>query len=297
MKIVLPLFLLLVFLGLFIQPAKGSNCDNAKEYFQQAIELGDDMANLTKQEQLYRRAVEECPSYAEAHNNLGDVYEKKGRLDEAIAEYKKAIELKPEAPYPYFGLGDIYYKAGRYEQAMEWYKKGLKYDPNDRITQKRLSLLMDIQEKKVIRAETIRGMLSSHRGLGGVVSITFGEGLIPFDFDRYNIREDAKPQLNEIGKALQGILSRGNNKSADSRALSVLEIVGHTDIRGTDEYNMNLSRLRAKSVADYLAKKFNIPEEILLPTGSGKEAPLCIADKSESCHELNRRVEIIKRAR
>jgi len=224
--------------------------------------LGGNTLALIKKEQLYRKAIELCPSYAEAHNNLGHVYEKQGRFEEAIAEYKKATELAPRAPYPYFGLGDIYYKTGRYKEAIKWYNKGLKYAPDDPLTNKILALIRDIQKGGIIKAETIRGMLSATRGPGEIVSITFGEGLIPFDFDKYDIRPDARPQLNEIGKALEKLFTLSKDISVESKEMPLIEIAGHTDHIGTDEYNMELSRKRAESVIDYLVRNFDIPRRL-----------------------------------
>jgi len=276
----------------------GKDCKKAKEYFKQALDLGGNTLALIKKEQLYRKAIELCPSYAEAHNNLGHVYEKQGRFEEAIAEYKKATELAPRAPYPYFGLGDIYYKTGRYKEAIKWYNKGLKYAPDDPLTNKILALIRDIQKGGIIKAETIRGMLSATRGPGEIVSITFGEGLIPFDFDKYDIRPDARPQLNEIGKALEKLFTLSKDISVESKEMPLIEIAGHTDHIGTDEYNMELSRKRAESVIDYLVRNFDIPRRKLIAKGYGERVPLCKTasdDKNNPCNALNRRVEIVRK--
>lgn len=205
---------------------------------------------------------------------------------------KKAKDLKPSEPLPYFGLGDIYFKTNRYKEAKEWYEKGLKYDPNDRPSRERLALLSDIVSGGVIRAETIRGMLSVTRGPAEIVPISFGEGLIPFDFNKSDIRPDAQPQLDEIGKALRDVLAGGKD-------ISLIEIAGHTDIRGTDEYNLDLSDKRAKSVINYLANNFNIPKDRFMPRGYGERKNLCTSGASEAkdtpCNALNRRVEIVKK--
>lgn len=284
-------------------PTLAEDCARARKYVEKAVKL-DVLQNpqmvLLKKDQLYRKAIELCPSLAEAQNNLGDVYEKQGRYEEAITQYKKASELAPKEPYPYFGLGDIYYKTNRATEAKKWYEKGLKYARDDSLTNERLAFVRDIQGGGVIKAETIRGMLSAPlsttRGAGEVVSITFGEGLIPFDYDRSNIREDAKPQLDEIGKALKNLLDRGKDISIEKRGLPVFEIAGHTDIRGTDEYNLGLSKKRAKAAADYLANRFGIPLENLAPEGYGERVQLCTTGDNEACHALNRRVEIIRKA-
>ena len=270
-----------VMLGLFFALAHGADCEKAKRSFNEAYSLDNDIPGLIRKEQLYKNATDLCPSMAEAHNNLGDIYEREGRFEEAIEQYKKTIELIPVAAYPYFGLGDIYYKTNRPKEAADWYEKGLKYDPNDKLTRERITLVKDILRGGIIKAETIRGMLSTTRGPSDVVSITFGEGLIPFDYNKSNIKPDAKTQLNEIGKALQSLSC-------------TIEIAGHTDARGSDEYNRNLSGKRAQSVAAYLATNYRIPKEKMKSNGYGKKVPLC-TDAAEACHSLNRRVEIIKR--
>jgi len=273
-----------------------ADCNQAEILFKKAKELKDDLSGLVTKEQLYKKAIELCPSYAPAHNNLGDVYEKMGRYEEAIAQYKKTNQIKPDAPEPYFGLGDIYYKTNRPKEAVFWYEKGLHYDPSDKLARERLSFAKDLVQGGLIRAGTIRGMLSGTRGAGEIVPITFGEGLIPFDYNKSNIRPDARPQLNEIGQALKWILMNSKDVAVEAvdKEAPVIEIAGHTDIRGSDEYNLKLSRDRAESVVNYLVTHFNLSKERLRPQGYGKRVPLCQAETTEGCHALNRRVEIIK---
>lgn len=293
-----------LFLVLISLPALGGDCGRAREYYEKARKMKvsqNPTLVLIKKEQLYKKAIELCPDYANAHNNLGDVYEKQGRYEEAIPQYRKASDLAPEEPYPYFGLGDIYYKTHRAAEAKKWYEKGLRYTTRyDVLTNERLAFVRDIQGGGVIKAETIRGMLSAPlsttRGAGEIVSITFGEGLIPFDYDKYDIRDDAKPQLNEIGKALKDMLgASGRDISVEEREMPVFEIAGHTDKRGTDEYNLGLSKNRAESVINYLVNNFNIPKEGLIPKGYGERLPLCGTGDTKPCHALNRRVEIVKK--
>jgi outer membrane protein OmpA-like peptidoglycan-associated protein len=273
------------FVGIFIPSLSiGADCEKAKEYFDKALKMDISSSELIQKGLLYKKAVEICPGYAEAHNNLGDVYERQRRFEEAISEYKKAVDLKPERPLPYFGLGDVYLKAGYAQEAVHWYERGLLYDPKDSLTLSHLSLARSILNQDVIKGDTIRDVLT--RGVGGIKTMTFGERLIPFDFDRYDIRPDARPQLNEIGKALQALLTDNDS--------FVFNIAGHTDMRGTDEYNLDLSNKRAESVIDYLSSNFNIPLGRLRPVGYGERRQLCTSDDSEPCHALNRRVEITR---
>jgi len=73
----------------------------------------NDQSDLVKKEQLYKKAIELCPTYAEAHNNLGDVYEWQGRFGEAVAQYQEAVRLMPNEPLSYLSLGDVYFKTNR----------------------------------------------------------------------------------------------------------------------------------------------------------------------------------------
>jgi outer membrane protein OmpA-like peptidoglycan-associated protein len=70
-----------------------------------------------------------------------------------------------------------------------------------------------------------------------------------------------------------------------------LEIQGHTDSNGTQEYNQNLSERRAQAVADYLIKK-GIATDRVRAIGYGSTRP--IADnKTKAGREANRRVELV----
>ena len=118
--------------------------------------------------------------------------------------------------------------------------------------------------------------------------------LVPFDYDKSEIRDGAKLQLDEIGKAFKLLLGESKNVLQETFKNPIFEIAGHTDTRGTDEYNLLLSRRRAESVRDYLVKEFNIPRDTLFIEGYGERAPLCSTGDTKACHAMNRRVEIAK---
>lgn len=273
---------LAIVLVLSLVCTSAADCAKAGTHFREAIALDNTLPSLMRKEQLYRKAIELCPTSAEAHNNLADVYENQGRFDEAVLFYRKAIELQPAAAYPYFGLGDIYLHTNRPREAILWYEKGLKHDQSDDLTRRRLALARDLANGGLVKAETIRSAFSATRGPGEIVSLPFNEGLVPFDYDKHTLRADAHPQLDEIGKALKEMPY-------------TFEIAGHTDIRGADEYNLKLSERRAQSVVAYLTKTFAIPKNRLTAKGYGKRVTLCAADASEACHALNRRVEVVKK--
>lgn len=103
---------------------------------------------------------------------------------------------------------------------------------------------------------------------------------ILYDYDKWDIREDAKPILEKIAKFL-----------LEPPRLPV-ELGSHTDVRGTDAYNMELSEKRAKSVVDYLIKKGVDPINISAK-GYGKSKLINHGDHiSEALHQQNRRTTL-----
>jgi len=101
---------------------------------------------------------------------------------------------------------------------------------------------------------------------------------INFDFDKYNIKPEFRPVLDE---AVATLMKTPNMKV-------VLE--GHTDSIGSDAYNMKLSERRARSVFDYFLKK-GVKADRMKTVGYGESKP--IADNStEKGRYMNRRVEI-----
>ena len=107
---------------------------------------------------------------------------------------------------------------------------------------------------------------------------------IYFDFDKWNIRKDAALELNNV----VNIMKKYPEMS--------VEIGAHTDARGSDEYNMVLSRKRAKSVMEYLISQ-GISENKLKSMGYGETQPLnnCVEPNmcSETEYSINRRCEFV----
>jgi outer membrane protein OmpA-like peptidoglycan-associated protein len=105
---------------------------------------------------------------------------------------------------------------------------------------------------------------------------------IQFDFDKDTIKPDSAPTLDEIARLL---------KADPSLRLTV---VGHTDAKGTPEYNLDLSRRRANAVVAALLQQHDIDATRLAMRGAGASEPL-VPNDSEENRARNRRVELIKR--
>jgi len=100
---------------------------------------------------------------------------------------------------------------------------------------------------------------------------------IYFLFDESALSMDSMRELDEIGEYL--------DKHPDMGII----ISGHTDERGTDEYNLALSDERARSAKDYLSRLRINPERIVL-IPYGEEMP-AVADSNEEAWAKNRRDE------
>jgi len=106
--------------------------------------------------------------------------------------------------------------------------------------------------------------------------------LINFGFDSEEISKESLPLLDEFGKALKGGLQD-----------SVIMVAGHTDSKGSEVYNQNLSEKRAQSVADYLRAFHGISPDRLLIKGFGEKQPI-VGNDTEENRFKNRRVEFVR---
>jgi outer membrane protein OmpA-like peptidoglycan-associated protein len=105
---------------------------------------------------------------------------------------------------------------------------------------------------------------------------------ILFDFDKADIKPESRPALDEIAKLLE----------ADPQ-LTVI-VVGHTDNKGSFDYNIDLSSRRAASVTNELVSAYGISPERLTPAGAGMMAPVA-SNGTDEGRAKNRRVELVKR--
>ena len=125
-----------------------------------------------------------------------------------------------------------------------------------------------------------------------------------YEFGRWELTQASEEELTKLVKLLN-----------DNPNITI-ELSAHTDMKGTDEFNNELSQKRAQSCCDYLIKN-GIERERLTPVGYGKTKPVVCdkalnkqypfipidqvldeafvsslpADKQEICNQINRRTE------
>lgn len=100
---------------------------------------------------------------------------------------------------------------------------------------------------------------------------------IQFEYNKATLLSESFEELNRLMELME-----------DASKL-VIEIGGHTDSDGSDQYNLDLSNKRAASVKDYLLSKGVSPDRIQ-SKGYGETKPL-VGNKTEKDRAINRRVE------
>src|SRR5215469_8249449 len=122
--------------------------------------------------------------------------------------------------------------------------------------------------------------------LAGLQSGTLGQGGtggpltdVHFDYNDFTIR----PQDGEI--------LRVNADWLTKHAASRVQIEGHCDDRGSEEYNIALGAKRAQAAKDYL-QTLGIPADRMSTISYGKELPLC-TEETDDCWAQNRRAHFV----
>jgi OOP family OmpA-OmpF porin len=104
-------------------------------------------------------------------------------------------------------------------------------------------------------------------------------GDIYFDHDKFELKGKAKEDVDQLGKFLKD----------NPKAFVVLQ--GFTDSQGTQEYNVNLSRQRTETVANYLMKNFKVDAGRVVASWYGEANPVA-SNATDDDRAKNRRVEV-----
>jgi peptidoglycan-associated lipoprotein len=118
---------------------------------------------------------------------------------------------------------------------------------------------------------SLAGLQSGTLGQGGQGPLTD----IHFDYNDFTIR----PQDGEI--------LRSNADWLTKHGASRVQIEGHCDDRGSEEYNIALGAKRAQAAKDYL-QTLGISPDRMSTISYGKELPVC-TEENDDCWEQNRR--------
>jgi len=121
-----------------------------------------------------------------------------------------------------------------------------------------------LTEEEIFQRKTL-DQLNAERPLGDVF----------FDYDMSEIRADARGPLQMNADWMK--------KWTGTQIM----LEGHSDSRGTSEYNLALGSRRANTIRDYMVS-LGVPTTRITVVSKGKEAPVC-SDENEACWQQNRR--------
>jgi len=292
----------------FAEEAKAEDCARAREVYRH----GTTLLNYAERREAFQKAVDLCPSFAEAHVNLADALEHLARIprelsqaaltskndlfDKAIGQYRKALELNRNLFASHLGLAETYATIGLYKKAEDAFKKALALRPDDLravwgLEGIREAIAEDLTVLKV--SDEIVSRVKDAPSSSKIPTMGFAGHTVAMDRVRFNNilfdpwsaelrRGEALQQMREIGKALS---------ASDLTAFDFV-VEGHTDNRGGYERNMKLSRDRAAAVKTYLVRNYNVDRSRVKTQGFGYSRPRFPNDTSE--HRLkNRRVELL----
>ena len=137
---------------------------------------------------------------------------------------------------------------------------------------------------------TVGGLNQAINDLGAKVgemeiSVALSADIL-FDFDKADIKPTAETELTKLGLIIR------EKRTGD------VTIIGHTDAKGSDNYNMGLSDRRADSVKNWLVKHAQINAEVITTEGLGETQPIAPNVKADGSDDIdgrtkNRRVDVI----
>jgi peptidoglycan-associated lipoprotein len=104
-----------------------------------------------------------------------------------------------------------------------------------------------------------------------------------FDYDKATIRPDAMKALQDDTNVIKTTLAKYPTEK--------IRIEGHTDERGSSEYNLGLGDRRASATKEFLTN-LGISSTQLTIISYGKERPVC-TEQTEDCYQRNRRAHLV----
>lgn len=103
---------------------------------------------IAETEEALKALIADFPEYSGPWTNLGILYAKSNRRDQAISALNKAVSLNPKNGVAYNWLGILYREARDYPRAGQAYEKALDLDPDHALAHYNLAILLDEHLKR-----------------------------------------------------------------------------------------------------------------------------------------------------
>ncbi|MBI3503064.1 MAG: OmpA family protein [Bacteroidetes bacterium] len=139
-------------------------------------------------------------------------------------------------------------------------------------------VMVDTIKKVTATKDTATGKMKIDTATSIKTTIAFNNVL--FDFNKSNLKKEFMPELDKAVALLKKNYPQVK-----------FEVAGHTDSKGTEKYNLNLSKRRADAVVNYLASK-GISRSRMKVAGYGATKPIA-SNSTEEGMAKNRRTEIV----
>ena len=306
------LSLLVVISVLLLGTADAEDCNKAKEIYTAGVKL----LNYQERANAFRKAVDLCPSFADAHVNLADAFENLAMmskdltqknlamnnkfLDMAIKEYQEALKIKSNLFVAHLGLAENYTRIGLYAKAKESYQNALIAGPRHQLASRAKAGLQAVdraiaedkdgfkKSQEIVqrfKQSSKDPVFSKLMGFEDFTAVRDRQRFINIVFDEWSYqltRKETITQLEEIGKAL----------SSSDLARCQFIVEGHTDPRGGQERNQKLSCDRAEAVKSFLVNRFKIDGSKITTQGFGYDRRRFPNDTPDNMLK-NRRVELL----
>jgi len=147
---------------------------------------------------------------------------------------------------------------------------------------KSLVPLMPADMQNIGRDNSVRSVSAGEALSRGIAAVTPpGAALqdVYYEFDSINLRSDAEETLKQNAEWMKANLT------------ARVEVEGHCDDVGSDEYNLALGAKRAQIAKDFLVSQ-GVSADRLVTISYGKEAPACF-EPTEECRVKNRRARFV----
>ncbi len=266
----------LMLLVLFSGNAFG-DCERGRALYEEAMSHED----IESRVPLLQKSIEACENFL-AQYQLAMAYIKLGRFKDAEQTLLYVREMMAHDDKAMINiltkLGQVYEKMGNFGAAYVCFQESYRRHPYSKMLQKLKSFDTKRMKQGMSAKEIKNALICPATRAFGVEPVL--DLFIHFDYNLASLNPKGKEQTHNLGLAL----------SDDAFERNTFTLIGHTDAKGSDEYNMGLSKKRARAVRSYLAQNFRkLCGNRLLTEGRGENDPLYPDDPENG---LNRRVKI-----
>ncbi len=262
-----------------------NSCELAEQYYNRAMVAGGKQDFTTASDWL-RKSVDICGGFRNWHL-LGRSEQRLGNFSSALQAYENAeslAEIDDERASAIARYAEVLSLNGQREEALTMIHAARELHSNtpNWMTNLAKELDLSLAQSPVTKDQIKRGfktMPFKALNLSTKPSVNIR---INFEYDSTELDSDSQKNLEQLAAALADEEYRDNS----------FLLVGHTDVRGEERYNEDLSLRRAEAIRQTILSIDSNLSGRLMIEGRGEVKPLYNGD-TETDHRLNRRLQVI----